>query len=83
MRSKIDDEEVGLIYYYLTFKNASLNHPFQPVDYKDCSVFVTAALLKDFLRSLPDSLLPSDTFSIWNDTTKDANANEKVSSSKR
>ncbi len=26
-------------------------------DFSECSVFVTAALLKDFLRSLPDCLL--------------------------
>jgi hypothetical protein len=37
----------------------------EDVDLFDCSVFVTAALLKDFLRSLPDSLLMCELYSTW------------------
>ena len=35
------------------------------VDWSTISVFVTAALLKDFLRSLPDCLLQSDNYNSW------------------
>ncbi len=34
-------------------------------EFDDCSVFVTAALLKDFLRSLPDCLLRCEHFKTW------------------
>ncbi len=35
------------------------------MDWSKISVFVTAALLKDFLRSLPDCLLQSDNYNSW------------------
>ena len=53
------------------------------VDFKDFEVFVTASLLKDFLRSLPDSLLPSETYSTWTEMMKDNNMTEKIGASKR
>ena len=35
------------------------------VDFAECSVFVTAALIKDFLRSLPDCLLMCQHYHTW------------------
>ena len=42
-----------------------LDHTDDPVDFAECSVFVTAALLKEFLRSLPDCLLMCEHFGTW------------------
>ncbi len=36
-----------------------------PELFTECSVFVTAALLKDFLRSLPDCLLMCQHYRSW------------------
>ena len=37
----------------------------EEVDWTEISVFVTAALLKDLLRSLPDCMLLSEDYSAW------------------
>ncbi|XP_040573451.1 uncharacterized protein [Lepeophtheirus salmonis] len=37
----------------------------EKVDFEECSVFVVAALLKDFLRSLPDCLLQCPKYDEW------------------
>lgn len=42
-----------------------LDHDDELVDFKECSVFVVAALLKDFLRSMPDCLLLCERYSSW------------------
>ena len=41
----------------------------EEVDWSEISVFVTAALLKDLLRSLPDCLLQCDNYSAWAEAT--------------
>ncbi|XP_059082791.1 uncharacterized protein LOC131880234 isoform X3 [Tigriopus californicus] len=52
------------------------------VDFTECSVFVTAALLKDFLRSLPDCLLMCEHYNTWNQLAQVFEDNKNVESIK-
>ena len=51
--------------------------------FSECSVFVTAALLKDFLRSLPDCLLMCKHYASWVRLAKDFEADKRVDPVKR
>lgn len=53
------------------------------VDFTECSVFVTAALLKDFLRSLPDCLLMCEHYNTWNQLAQVFEDKKNVESIKR
>ena len=55
----------------------------EPVDFTQCSVFVTAALLKDFLRSLPDCLLMCEHYQSWIQLAKEYADNKVLDPVKR
>ena len=55
----------------------------EPVDFTECSVFVTAALLKDFLRSLPDCLLMCEHYQSWIQLAKEFADNKILDPVKR
>ncbi len=51
--------------------------------FEECSVFVTAALLKDFLRSLPDCLLMCQHYRSWVGLAKEFEQSKVVDPVKR
>ena len=55
----------------------------EEVNWSEISVFVTAALLKDFLRSLPDCLLMCDNYSAWTEASVAFHADSKLETLKR
>jgi hypothetical protein len=55
----------------------------EEVDWAEISVFVTAALMKDLLRSLPDSLLLCEDYSAWTEATQAYQADKNIDSIKR
>ena len=55
----------------------------EDVNWSEISVFVTAALLKDFLRSLPDCLLMCDNYSAWTEASVAFHADSKLETLKR
>ena len=55
----------------------------EEVDWADISVFVTAALVKDFLRSLPDCLLQCDNYSAWTEAALNFSSENKIETLRR
>lgn len=55
----------------------------ETVDWSEISVFVTAALVKDLLRSLPDCLLMCDNYSAWTEATSAFHSDNKIDTLKR
>ena len=55
----------------------------EEVDWADISVFVTAALVKDFLRSLPDCLLQCDNYSAWTEAALNFSSDSKIDTLRR
>ena len=55
----------------------------EDVDWSEISVFVTAALVKDLLRSLPDCLLMCDNYSAWTEASNNFNNDNKIDTLKR
>lgn len=55
----------------------------EEVNWSEISVFVTAALLKDLLRSLPDCLLMCDNYSAWTEASVAFQADSKLETLKR
>ena len=55
----------------------------EEVNWTEISVFVTAALLKDLLRSLPDCLLMCDNYSAWTEAIVAFHADSKLETLKR
>ena len=55
----------------------------QTVDWCEISVFVTAALVKDFLRSLPDCLLQCDKYSAWTEAALNFSSENKIETLRR
>ena len=53
------------------------------VDWSEISVFVTAALLKDLLRSLPDCMLLCEDYTAWTEATTAYQADKNIDSIKR
>ena len=54
----------------------------EEVDWTEISVFVTAALLKDLLRSLPDCMLLSEDYSAWAEAANGYQAEKNIDSIK-
>merc|ERR1719228_1369350 len=54
----------------------------EEVDWGEISVFVTAALLKDLLRSLPDCMLLSEDYSTWAEAANGYQAEKNIDSIK-
>ena len=54
----------------------------EEVDWTEISVFVTAALLKDLLRSLPDCMLLSEDYSTWAEAATTYQAEKNIDSIK-
>ena len=54
----------------------------EEVDWTEISVFVTAALLKDLLRSLPDCMLLSEDYSTWAEAANGYQAEKNIDSIK-
>ena len=54
----------------------------EEVDWTEISVFVTAALLKDLLRSLPDCMLLSEDYSAWAEAATGYQAEKNIDSIK-
>lgn len=52
-------------------------------DFEQCSVFVTAALFKDFLRSLPDCLLMCQHYETWIKMAKSWTEDKRLDNIKR
>ena len=55
----------------------------EEVDWSEISVFVTAALVKDFLRSLPDCLLQCDNYSVWTEAALNFSAGRNIETLRR
>ena len=55
----------------------------EEVDWSEISVFVTAALVKDFLRSLPDCLLQCDNYSAWTEAALNFNSGRNIDTLRR
>ena len=55
----------------------------ETVDWSEISVFVTAALVKDLLRSLPDCLLMCDNYSAWTEACTSFHSDNKIDTLKR
>ena len=55
----------------------------EEVDWSEISVFVTAALVKDFLRSLPDCQLQCDNYSVWSEAALNFSAGRNIDTLRR
>ena len=55
----------------------------EEIDWEEISVFVTAALLKDLLRSLPDCLLLCDSYSAWVEASTIFSTDKSIDTIKR
>ena len=55
----------------------------EEVDWTEISVFVTAALLKDLLRSLPDCMLVCQDYTAWAEAAQAYQAEKNIDSVKR
>ena len=55
----------------------------ESVDWTEISVFVTAALVKDLLRSLPDCLLLCDNYTVWTEASAAYQADSNIDTLKR
>ena len=53
------------------------------IDWGEISVFVTAALLKDLLRSLPDCLLLCEDYTAWAESATSYQADQSIDNIKR